>query len=210
MINQNWPNHRCDGIFLRIFRFTLWITLSFSMKKRTFPILYISQRADVLFGFKTSKIYAAFFNSNRCCPVLPFCIFLCSLLMLWEIARITLWAVTFSVPRYRYLRNSISCFTTEKEPYAWMLRFMRSWVPYLLVIRSKSSARFCFIVFETYNILFRSSIGVLQLFPFMHSFFLLHPLQLLHLYTVVVRRYPVAVFSVRLYCAVSVCSILQV
>lgn len=106
---------------LRIFRFTLWITLSFSMKKRTFPILYISQRADVLFGFKTSKIYVSFFNSNRCCPVLPFCIFLCSLLMLWEIARITLWAVTFSVPRYRYLRNSISCFTSEKEPYAWML-----------------------------------------------------------------------------------------
>lgn len=118
--------------------------------------------------FSIIKIYA-FFNAKRWLPVLPVWILQWSLLIFRPIAKRILSAKAFTFPRYRYLRKFMSSFTSAKEPSAWILRFIRSIVPYSLVIRSRSSARFWLIVFETINTLLRFSIGVLQLFPLIHS-----------------------------------------
>ena len=64
-------------------------------------------------------------------------------------AAITLCASAFSLPRYRYCLSPISSFTTAKLPSAWILRFIFSFVPYSVVMRSSVSCRFSFITFET-------------------------------------------------------------
>src|SRR5699024_3890764 len=112
-------------------------------------------------------------------------------------------------PRYRYRLNSISSLMFAKLPSAWILRFIRSCVPYSLVIRSSVSRRFSFIFLETYSTFWRSSIGVLQLFPLIHSVLKGHSPQLLLLYTVTTLRYPLAVFSFFSYWTVSVRPFLQ-
>ena len=109
----------------------------------------VLDKRSAWYVFWNFKNYAVFFSSNRCLPVLSFWILLWSLFILWAIARTTLWAVTLSMPRYVYRRNAMSAFTSANEPSAWILRFILSCVPYPLVIRSRSSLLFSFIVLET-------------------------------------------------------------
>lgn len=69
-------------------------------------------------------------NKNLTCGVL---------ILLCAIANSILSAVTFGVPRLKYLRKDISCFNSPKDPSAWILRFIRNMQPSSVKIRSKSS-----------------------------------------------------------------------
>ena len=65
------------------------------------------------------------------------------------IASKTLSARTFAVPRLKYLRNCMSCFSSPKDPSAWMLLFILRRIPSSERIRSKSSSRYFKNVFAT-------------------------------------------------------------
>ena len=57
----------------------------------------------------------------------------------FAIASKILSARTFDVPRLKYLQNCISCFSSPKDPSAWMLLFILRRIPSSERIRSKSS-----------------------------------------------------------------------
>ena len=104
------------------------------------PLLFV--KSSSVFSFEQAKFQTVFFNSNRYWPVRSPWILWWSLLMLWPIAIRILCASTFFFPRYRYLRNAISCFISAKDPSACMLRFTRNCVPRSLRIRPRSSFLF--------------------------------------------------------------------
>lgn len=60
----------------------------------------------------------------------------------FAIASNTLSARTFDVPRLKYLRNCISCFSSPKDPSAWILLFSLRRIHLSERIRSKSSFRY--------------------------------------------------------------------
>ena len=129
---------------------------------------------------------AAVATGNRCCPSFPACILLCRHVILCAIANSIASTRTFFLPRLRNLRKERFPLAWANEPSACMLRFILSWAPYSVVIRSSDSSPFCFITLETFNRLFRSVIGVLQLLPWIHLSLQGHPVQLSHSYTVTV------------------------
>ena len=116
--------------YLLTWRIIRWQNISFRQLK---SVRFFAN----LFELKSSFFVHAFIL------VFPFCILLCSLFTLYAIANIILSAVTFCVPRLRYLRKDISCFNSPKEPSAWMLRFIRNIQHSSVKIRSRSSLR-CF------------------------------------------------------------------
>ena len=130
---------------------------------------------DRAWVFWTVYFYALFFKGNRWFPVLSPWILWCSLLMLCANAKSIASAFTFWLPRHKNLRNPLFCFSSPKDPSTWILRFIRSFIPSSLSIRSRSASRYSSNFFDTYRFLFRSSKGVLQWFPLMHSFLYGHP-----------------------------------
>lgn len=91
--------------------------------------------------------------------------------MLWARASRMASSFTLTLPRHRKRRKPLSCFISQNEPSAWILRFSRSLHPSSLVIRSKSSLRYSTYFLDTYSVLLRSSSGFLLQFPLIHSFY---------------------------------------
>ena len=159
-LSHQWlENHRCGSIFLPFLSRNIHFFYSLSIKRRTLINLFWKKVhfQDLLLNCQNQAVCL---SGNKWRPVLPAWILWWSLFMLYPIASRILWAVTFAFPRYKYRLNSISCFTEAKDLSACILRFTLSWIPYGLVMRSKSSALFCFMVFETYSVLLRCSIDV--------------------------------------------------